>query len=174
MSGVRFPAGFRLELLQRVHPRRGFRSGGEKVDDWLVTKALQHQEKRLSVTKVLLDEAGTIAGYYTLTTGQLDFGDLPPDLAKGLPRRLLPVVVLAWFGVNLDRQGQGLGRLLLAQALSDCHHAGKTLAFIAVVVDCLSDTAKTFYQRWDFRELPGHPYRLFLSAKQLEAMMERS
>jgi len=25
---------------------------------------------------------------------------------------------------------------------------------------------------WDFEELPGHPYRLFLSAKRLEAMME--
>ncbi len=25
---------------------------------------------------------------------------------------------------------------------------------------------------WDFAELPGHPYRLFLSAKQLDAMMD--
>jgi GNAT superfamily N-acetyltransferase len=174
VSGVRFPAGYRLELLERAHPRSDFRSGEEKVDDWLVTKALQHQDKRLSVTKVLLDEAGAIAGYYTLTTGQLDFGDLPLDLAKGLPRRLLPMVVLAWFGVSSGRQGQGLGRSLLAQALSDCHHAGKTLAFIAVIVDCLSDTAKAFYQRWDFRELPGHPYRLFLSARRLEAMMTAS
>jgi GNAT superfamily N-acetyltransferase len=174
VSGVRFPAGYRLEVLGRAHPRRGFRSGEQKVDDWLATKALQHQEKRLSVTKVLLDEAGAIAGYYTLTTGQLDFGDLPQELAKGLPRRFLPVVVLAWFGVGLDRQGQGLGRSLLAQALGDCYHAGKTLAFIAVVVDCLSDKAKTFYLRWDFRELPGHPYRLFLSAKRLEAMMAGS
>src|SRR5262249_6739830 len=118
--------------------------------------------------------AAAIAGYYTLTTGQLDFGDLPPDLAKGRPRRLLPVVVLAWFGVGLSRQGQGLGRSLRAPALSDCHHAGKTLALIAVIVDCLSETAKAFFQRWDFRELPGHPYRLVLSARQLEAMMTGS
>jgi len=34
------------------------RSGDEKVDRWLATKALQHPEKHLSVTKVLLDEAG--------------------------------------------------------------------------------------------------------------------
>ena len=43
---------------------------------------------------------------------------------------------------------------------------------IAVLLDCINDAAKTFYQHWDFEELPGHPFRLFLSAKRLEAMME--
>ncbi len=45
-------------------------------------------------------------------------------------------------------------------------------AFIAVIVDCASDAARAFYRRWDFEELPGHPFRLFLSAKRLAAMME--
>jgi len=33
-------------------------------------KACQHQKKQRSVTKVLLDQAGQIAGFYTLATGQ--------------------------------------------------------------------------------------------------------
>jgi GNAT superfamily N-acetyltransferase len=172
VSGVRFPDAFRLEHLCRDHPRKPFRCGEDQVDDWLATKALQNQEKHLSVTKVLLDEAGAIAGYYTLATGQVDFSDLPAEVTKRLPRRMLPVAVLAWLGVSADRQGQGLGRLLLAQALRDCYEAGKTFAFIAVILDCINDAAKAFYQRWDFEELPGHPYRLFLSAKGLDAMME--
>lgn len=171
MSGVLFPEGFRLESLSRQHPRRLFRCGEEPVDDWLATKALQHQEKRLSVTRVLLDHANVIAGYFTLATGQVDFSDLPPEVAKHLPRRNLPVAVLAWLAVSIDHQGQGLGRLLLAQASRDCYEAGKTFAFIAVILDCINDAAKTFYQHWDFRELPGHPYRLFSSTNQLEAMM---
>src|SRR5205085_4713564 len=105
--------------------------------------------KHLSVTKVLLDESGSIAGYYTLATGQVDFTDLPAEVARQLPRRLLPVAVLAWLGVSRDRQGHGLGRLLLAQALRDCYEAGKTFAFIAVILDCLNDAAKAFYRRWD-------------------------
>jgi ribosomal protein S18 acetylase RimI-like enzyme len=172
MNGVRFPDGFRLETLQRHHPRRKFRSGQEQVDDWLAAKSFQHQEKHLSVTKVLLDGAGVIAGYYTLATGQVDFSDLPPETVRRLPRRQLPVALLAWLGVEADRQGQGLGRLLLAQALRDCFDAGQTFAFVAVILDCLNDAAKGFYQRYDFRELPGHPYRLFLSMKQLQSMME--
>lgn len=172
MNDVRFPEGFRLERLRREHPRRLFRCGEEAVDGWLATKALQHQDKHLSVTKVLLDDAGAVAGYYTLATGQVDFGDLPAELTRRLPRRLLPVAVLAWLGVSAAHQGRGLGRLLLAQALRDCHEAGQTFAFIAVILDCISDAAKAFYRQWDFKELPGHPYRLFLSAKRLAAMME--
>jgi GNAT superfamily N-acetyltransferase len=169
---VEFPPGFRLERLRREHRRRRFRSGEPKVDQWLATKALAHQKKHLSVTKALLDPSGAVAGYYTLATGQVDFGDLPADVARRLPRRTLPVAILAWLGVDERRQGQGLGRLLLAQALRDCYEAGETFAFVAVIVDCISDRAKSFYQHWDFEPLPGHPYRLFISAKRLKAMME--
>ena len=174
MSGVRFPEGFRLEPLRREHPRKTFQSGQMEVDDWLATKAFQHQEKHLSVTRVLLDPRASVAGYYTLATGQVDFSDLPEEIVRRLPRRQLPVAILAWLGVGSELQGRGLGRLLLAQALRDCHDAGRTFAFIAVVLDCIDDNAKAFYRRFDFQELPGHPYRLFLGVQRLEAMMEGS
>lgn len=173
MNGVQLPEGYRLESLQRSHPRRGFRCGEASVEEWLKTKALQHQKKHLSSTKVLLDAAGAIAGYYTLATGQVDFGDLPPEVTGKLPRRALPVAVLAWLGVSETQQGQGLGTSLLAQALRDCYEAGQTFAFVAVILDCVSDAAKAFYERWDFEQLPGHPYRLFLSTQRLAAMVER-
>ena len=171
MIAVRFPDGHRLEQLAKCHPRKRFISGQPQVVDWLASKALQNQEKHLSVTKVLVDAGGDIAGYYTLATGQIDFGDLPAEVAKKLPRRMLPVAVLAWLGVASPRRGQGLGRLLLAQALRDCYEASRTFPFIAVILDCVEDSSKAFYQHFDFAELPGHPHRLFLSAARLEAMM---
>ena len=172
MSGSVFPVGFQISQLHKGHQRRGFDCGLDQVNDGLRTKALQHQDKRLSVTKVLLDPHGTIAGFYTLATGQVDFGDLPADLVRQLPRRALPVAVLAWLGVDQTHQGQSLGDLLLAQSLRDCYEAGKTFAFVAVILDCVNERAKNFYQQWNFRELPGHPFRLFLSAFELEALAE--
>lgn len=168
---VAFPPGWRIERLHRNHPRKQFQSGEAEVDDWLATGALQNQDKHLSVTRVLVDDAGANAGYYTLATGQVDFADLPPDEVKKLPRCLLPVAILAWLGVATSHQGQGIGKRLLAQALKDCHDASQSFAFVAVILDCLNDRAKAFYHRFDFRELPGHPYRLFLSPGRLEAMM---
>jgi GNAT superfamily N-acetyltransferase len=171
-GGVRFPEEFHIEILRRDQPRRRFRSGNGQVDDWLAARALRHQEKHLSVTRGLLDGMGMVAGYYTLATGQVDISDLPPEVVRRLPRRQLPVAVIAWLGVEKGLQGRGLGRLLLAQALRDCYDAGRTFAFIAVVLDCIDDAARSFYQQFGFQELPGHPYRLFLSARHLEAMME--
>ena len=70
------------------------------------------------MTKVVLDPLGAIAGYYTLATGQVDFSDLPAEVARRLPRRGLPVAVLAWLGVDAAHQRRGLGRSLLAQSLA--------------------------------------------------------
>ena len=165
------PQGFSLEPLHRSHQRRLFDCGQSEVNDWLHTKALQHQDKRLSATKVLLNRAIAIAGFYTLATGQVDFGDLPSELARKLPRRALPVAILEWLGLSVTCQGQKLGDLLLAKALRDCYEAGQTFAFVAVILDCVDDRAKAFYRRWDFAELPGNPYRLFLSSQTLTAMM---
>jgi GNAT superfamily N-acetyltransferase len=168
---VRFPDGFRCEGLHKEHPRAQFASGQKAVDTWLSQRALQNQDKRLSVTRVLVDPQGVIVGYYTLATGQVDCGDLPPEVVKKLPRRALPVATLAWLGVDRRYQGRGLGTRLLAQALADCHAAGRTFAFVAVILDCVDENAKAFYLRWDFREVPGRPLRLFLSSQSLEALM---
>jgi len=173
VSNVALPTDFRWETLRRDHRRNRFDCGEQSVTSWLRTKALQHQKKHLSATKVLLGPNDDIAGYYTLAIGQVDFGDLPADLIRKLPRRALPVAVVAWLGVARQRQRQGLGTRLFAQALCDCHGAGQTFAFVAVIIDCINDAAKSFYQRWDFAELPGHPYRLFLSADTLAALMQR-
>lgn len=174
MSDLALPANFRLESLSRSHPRRGFDCGNDLVDSWLRTKALQHQEKHLSATRVLISGDETIAGFYTLATGQVDFGDLPAELSRRLPRRALPVAVLAWLGVSGSSQGQGIGRLLLAQALRDCYEASRTFAFVAVILDSVDDHARAFYQHWDFETLPGHPYRMFLSAERLALMMSHT
>ena len=171
MSGVVFPQGLQLARLERTHPRSKFDCGEPRVTEWLKARALQHQDKRLSVTKVLVAATGEIAGFYTLATGQVDFSDLPPELLRTLPRRALPVALLAWLGVDVHHQELGLGKRLLAQALRDCHDAGQTFAFVAVIVDCINESAKSFYTQWDFVELPGHPFRLFLSAGTLDVMV---
>lgn len=168
---VAFPSAFALEDLRREHRGAAFSSGQPLVDGWLHTQALQSQTKRLTVTRVLASANGTVAGYYTLAMGQVDFGELPVDLVAKLPRRALPVAVLTWLGVDSSHQGQGLGARLLAQALADCHAAGETFPFVAVVLDAVDPVSKAFYARWDFREIPGRPMKLFLTTTALNALM---
>jgi len=176
LTSVRFPDGFHLEQLRKTHPRAAFRCGEEAVDQWLKTHARQAQDKRLSVTRVLLDEAGAIearaiVGYFTLAMGQVHLDELPHEHARRLPRTLLPTVTLAWMGVDQNYQGKGLGTRILGQALADCHATGQEMPFVAVILDCLGPAAKSFYQRYDFKELPGHPMKLMLPWSLLDAMM---
>jgi ribosomal protein S18 acetylase RimI-like enzyme len=170
LSGVAFPTGWTLEVLAKSHPRRKFRSGSEAVDRWLTQSALQSQKKHLTTTKVLLNEQQLIVGFYTLGTSQVEFSDLPPDVAKSLPRRTLPVAVLAWLGVDTVFQRRGIGRRLLATALNDCYDASETFAFVAVILDCIDESAKRFYSSFDFEALPGHPMRLALPFRLLEKL----
>ncbi len=85
--------------------------------------------------------------------------------ARAVPARPLP---FSRGGCQPRSSGPGTRTRLLAQALRDCREAGQTFALVAVILDALNDDAKAFYDR--FAELPGHPYRLFLSFAQLDTM----
>ena len=170
---VIFPKGFKVEQLTKSHSRGMFSSGESAVDAWLKKRARQAQDKRLSVTRVLLDDIGRIAGYYTLAMGLVNFDELPAEDTKKLPSTLLPIISLAWLGIDKGYQGQGMGERLLAQALSDCHTTGQMMPCIAVILDCLNESAKEFYLRYDFQQVSGYPMKLFLPWQTLDKMMSR-
>ncbi|MCP4602490.1 MAG: GNAT family N-acetyltransferase [Proteobacteria bacterium] len=172
MTPIRWPDGFSIEQLEKRHQRADFHSSLGAVDEWLKKRARQAQKKRLSVTRVLLEEPSTIAGYYTLAMGQVNFDELPLEMARKLPGTLLPIIILAWLGLDQAYQGRGLGERLLAQALSDCYATGQLMPFVAVLLDCATPSAKAFYQCYDFEELPGHPMTLILPWKLLDGMMK--
>ena len=114
---VIFLKGFKVEQLSKSHLRNKFSSGESAVDEWLKKRVRQAQDKRLSVTRVLLDGSGEIAGYYTLAMGKVNFDELPVEQTKKLTHILLPIITLAWLGIDKEYQGQGSGERLLAQAL---------------------------------------------------------
>ena len=155
--------------LSKSHDKTHFSSGEFLVDDWLKTKARQAQEKRLSITTVI-ENNHQVLGYYTIAIGQISLEELPSELSKKLPRGVVPIVTLAWLGLDQSLQGKGWGDKLLLHALAHCYRTGLEFPYVAIILDCLSTKAKTFYQRFDFAELPGHPMKLFISWKTLEAI----
>jgi ribosomal protein S18 acetylase RimI-like enzyme len=165
------PAGFRLELLARTHRRRKFSSGNLRVDEWLQQKALSAAEKHTSTTRVLVHGDGAIAGYYTLANTALDVSLVPPELLGGRPpSRPVPIVTLAWLGVDRAFANRGLGTQLFARALADCVQAHGLVRFVAVIVDALGDRNAAFYRSHGFLPVPGAPYKLYLPAATLLAV----
>ena len=69
-------------------------------------------------------------------------------------------------------QGQGLGALLLAEALRKAVIAGEAAAARLVVVDAIDEDAARFYARHGFIAVPEHPYRLYRRMKDVRMSVE--
>jgi GNAT superfamily N-acetyltransferase len=160
------------------HDRSGFESGVAALDLWLRQTALQHQAKGISRTFVAVpaDQSAvasfaaaghadigpeSILGFYALASAFVLVQDLPTAVGKRLPRQV-PVTRLARLAVRRAIQGQGLGRLLLADALNRARGAAQSVGSAGVFVDAKDDAASRFYQRFGFQPCADQPLKLYL------------
>jgi len=79
---------------------------------------------------------------------------------------------LARLAVDQHWAGCGVGRQLLAAALRGIAAASATVGFEMVIVDAIDDDAVTFYTRYGFRLIEGHPRRLFMTTASLRATVD--
>ncbi len=68
-----------------------------------------------SARTFVLTRDGRVLGYFSLTMGSVLRADAPSKLVRGLPAYSVGMVLLARLAVDREEQGQGLGRLLLAE-----------------------------------------------------------
>lgn len=151
------------------HDRRGFDCGRQELNGWLRQVARQHQDKGLSKTFVaVLDDApDRLCGYYALTLAELENRHLPEAWRQKLPRRI-PGVRLGRLAVDKRYQGQGLGELLLVDALTRARRIYREAGGIGLFVDALDEQAAGFYRRFGFSAAPDNPLLLFLPVPVLE------
>jgi len=93
-------------------------------------------------------------GYYSLTGHRLIRDELPRNIGRGGPAEV-PAVLVARLAIDADLQGQGLGGVLLADALRRVVAATDLVAARFVVVDALHENAAMFYEHHGFRRIPS-------------------
>ncbi len=162
-----------IEPLERGHQRDEFCCGKGPLDHFLHALVSQYEKRRLGRTYVVV-RSGTkrVLGYYTLAAGAVSFDKLPAKLAKKLPRHPVPVVLLARLAVDQTAQGQGLGRLLLVDALRRCLDLAARLGVRAVEVDAIDEPARNFYMKYGFVPLEDNPLHLYLPIRTIAAASE--
>ncbi|MCC7484475.1 MAG: GNAT family N-acetyltransferase [Burkholderiales bacterium] len=152
-----------IQPLTGRHDRSTFASGSEPLDLWLRQTAQQHQRRGISRTFVAVD-SGTparILGYYALTVCEVVSEELPEPLARRLPRRV-PGIRLGRLAVDQSVQGQGLGELLLVNAIERARAVLEHVGVHALFVDAKDAIAAAFYAKYGFRPLPADPLRMVL------------
>lgn len=168
-SGGRLPpiksdmAEWRVERIDRSHHRADFRSGQASLDSFLHTLVMQYDKRGIGRTYVALQgDDKRVWGYYTLAAGAVSFQNLSAPGGKKLPRHPVPVALLARLAVDRTVQGQGLGRLLLMDALHRCLVLSADMGIFAVEVQAIDDTAKSFYEKYGFVGLLDDALHLYL------------
>jgi len=155
--------GFSLEPLAD-HDRAAFSCGVGELDDYLHRRAGQDARRRVAAPFVMVDEERKIIGYYTLSAYAVRLAELPPELARKLPKYpLIPATLLGRLAVYRDCRGQKLGRLLLMDALYRSWNNSTQVASVGVVAEAIDEAALQFYLHHQFLLLREHPRKLFLS-----------
>ena len=124
----------------------------------------------------LLNQQHSICSFYTLAPSSIARNSLPKALAKKLPNYPIPVFLIAQLAVHQAFHGQGLGKVSLIKALEYLWKINAHMNAYAVVVDCLTEQAISFYEKYGFEflcEINGR-IRLFIPMKTVEQLFNQS
>ncbi|MBE0473676.1 GNAT family N-acetyltransferase [Rhodoferax sp.] len=139
---------WQVQALQEEHERQTFSCASRALDRYLQRQARQDSEKRVAAVFALVQPpAAKVLGYATLSASTLPANEVPPELARKLPRYpQLPVTLLGRLAVDQGLKGQGMGEFMLMDALHRSVQAAAGIAAMTVVVDAKDALAADFYQ----------------------------
>ena len=158
------------------HKRGAFESGTPSIDNYLKLTARKLREAHAAAVFVVADEEGAIIGYYALSALLVDASEMAAGKSKKLFEKFgaVPATLLAMLGVDKHWQGQGIGKMLLADALRRSYDASTQVGSHCVILDVLqdADTPKrlALYQGLGFRRCDTQTgVRMFLTMADIGA-----
>ena len=165
--------GILIEPLGKQHQRAEFTCGQSELDDWFHRRASQDDRRNIARVFVALNDTRDVIGFYILSSFTLSLDDVPDEIARKLPRYdAIPAALIGRLARDTRVRGQGIGELLLADAVRRILGAGKMLAVFAIVVEAKEQGAIGFYNEFGFRSFPLQQNRMFLLTSTASAALE--
>ena len=153
--------------------RSAFQSGNDRIDRYFQQNASQDVKRGYTACYLLVEQSAKqstkqstsqIAGFYTLSSHSVALTEVADQLARKLPRYpSVPAALIGWMGRDANFRGQGIGPLLLADAINRLARA--PLGIHAICADAIDDAAAAFYRRHQFEPLVSRPGRFYLPMK---------
>lgn len=156
--------------LDSGHPLDAFDCGNPALNEWLIRHARQAHASGSARTYVVLDDR-CIAGYFSLTVGQIDSLAAPEPVRKGMGNYPVPVVILARLAVSLVDQGRGLGVGLLQDAIRRTLVVADQAGVRALLTHPIDEAAARFYLRFGFEASPAREQQLILLLKDARRLL---
>lgn len=157
--------------LTAEHDLDRFECGNASIDAWLRARALKNEARGFSRTFVTVDEAGDLAGFYTLSSFAVERGLAGKD-GRGGPSPI-PAILLGKLAVHRNHHSRGLGSSLLQHAVIQAVRAGEIAAARVMFVHAADETAAAFYRKFGFRPVNGEALSLISAIDDLrESIIE--
>ena len=159
--------------LSSIHKKAEFTCGNQFLDNYIQKLANQDIKRKLSACFVLTSDENDIKGYYTLSNAGIPREVIPEEIKKKLPRayEALPVTLLGRLAIGNKYKGQGLGKLLLIDALKRSLEVSKVIGSMAVIVDPIDNYAIEFYDKFGFISLPTSN-KMFIGMKTIDQLFK--
>jgi GNAT superfamily N-acetyltransferase len=139
---------------------RRFNCGVAEIDSWASDKAFRrHAQDRTRVFCARLGADAPVIGFYSLSLSPVGSGLLLGQHADRYPEGFAPFVYIDRLAVMRMQQRNGIGRILLMNALKRAFIVSRDLPFYGVALRSLNDRTTEFYKKMGFaqRENTGHP-----------------
>ena len=159
--------------LGRKDTRDGFRCGVASLDTWLVEHAPGADAVGSARTYVVVDEEqDRVVGYYALTVASLEREEATGRASRGMSRHPIPAMLLARLAVDESVQGEGVGAMLLADAMQRTLLVAEETGIRLLLVHAIDEEARAFYLHYGFETSPSDPMNLQLLIKDIRATIE--
>lgn len=153
------------EPLASQHRLEGFDCGKPALNDWLLRHARQAQGSGSAKTFVVADGDDRVAGYFSLTVGQVDTLEAPERIRKGMGQYPVPVVILSRLAVSREHHGRGIGVGMLQDAIRRTLVIAEQAGVRAMLTHPIDEDAARFHNRLGFIASPLREQQLLLLLK---------
>lgn len=159
------------EPLASQHRLEGFDCGKPALNDRLLRHARQAQGSGSAKTFLLADGDDRVAGYFSLTVGQVDTLEAPEPIRKGMGRYPVPVVILARLAVSREYHGRGIGVGMLQDAIRRTQAIAEQAGVRAMLTHPIDEHSARFYNRFGFIASPLREQQLLLLLKDAKRVL---
>jgi predicted GNAT family N-acyltransferase len=161
-----------IEVISKAHNRKDFDCGVAELNQFLQHQARQKSDKHIAKTYIVRRESSPtdILGYYTLTGYSVI---TPPDHKDyKLYPHPLSAVKLARLAVDQTQKKQGLGELLVIDAIHRTVMVAEQISTIGLFVDPMTPAVVPFYRQYGFILVNPQRLEMWLPIKTCQDLLD--
>lgn len=131
------------------------------MDRWLHTQARPAQSRGACTVWACVDANQQLLGFFTLSSHMVQGADVASRDRGGMSGAI-PATLLGQLGLSSTLRGQGIGALLVLEALHEAYLSSLHVASRSVVLDAANDDLVDYYRTLNFKSTRTNESRMYM------------